>query len=420
MVRRTFPGEGSVESTVLVDNTPGRRPYLLRVNTLLRTWDWPPGHPVIRGDGRVCDDRFEDIDYDPATFEPEVLMGQAVQLSSRTAGDGELEPIPEFTGIFARELKLAWVVMEPTTFCEFFDSIMTGCRLSLQRHIKWYEEWQHLSHSVGRILLAETCGQAYARAFLNVFWAKSIGPPTLETNASPTWAVISEVRKRTYVPSLQQVLFEYYLEEDVCKAGRQPWEHFTLKSPPNTFRLRELLSCDELLLKELVQYAFPSDENEMAVGPLLEKWGCIFVFTPYVLTQQIEGDFNRIDNTGHKNASVETISAVVVGSGINSIDIDTNADAIKNARKVVRERKKESKLEQDAMHLRDVQTHVTKVKAKQLDAIEKARKREAAEVARAVKELCGSCAQAKRRVVNPEQALSPTERPLEAIVPTVL
>ncbi|KAK3260441.1 hypothetical protein CYMTET_30596 [Cymbomonas tetramitiformis] len=162
-------------------------------------------------------------------------------------------------------------------------------------------------------------------------------PPTEEFAASETWAVISELREFEYVPSLQQLLFEHYLKRDVANAGREPWETFVLHKPPNTFRLRELLGGHTEFLKEVVGYAYPHNEVDMQVGPLLEKWACMFIYNNYVLTQKIEGDFNRIDNSGHRNASVDTISAVT---------------------------------------------------AKRQVLIEKARKREIAELARVVKEVC--------------------------------
>ncbi|KAK3247436.1 hypothetical protein CYMTET_43066 [Cymbomonas tetramitiformis] len=406
MVRRVFGNKDSKTSTVLVVNSAGRRPYFMQVSKTPGTWEWPAGHPVIQGDGRVWDPQFEDMDYDPASFDCSLLTGEppaALRDMRRGVPESEeLQPVPNFGGIYGHVLKLAWLVLGPAHFNDLFDGIMSGCRLSLQRHIKWYEEWQHLPHSMGQILLAESCGPTFARAFLNVFFVNRVGPPTLEASLTDTWMVVNEIREKRYVPSAQQAVFEHFLQADVDKAGRLPWEHFVWSTPPNTFRLLELMSSCIALLQEVVLYAYPSSEEDMVVGPLLEKWACMFIFNHYVLTQQIEGDFNRIDNTGHRLASVDTISAVNVGYGVNSIEIAPNADGVKAARKVVREKKVKRKLETDAMHLREVEKHIDQVKVKRLAVIEKARKLEAAEVARTVKELCSACTQTKKRIVNQE------------------
>ncbi|KAK3274061.1 hypothetical protein CYMTET_17730 [Cymbomonas tetramitiformis] len=354
------------------------------------SWDWPLGHPVVLQSGLVWDERFEDNDYDPATFDPANLVGEPKVLidipSERGSLKESLRPVSEFTGLLSGVLKLAWVALPPKAFDDLFDGVMAGCRLSLQRHIKWYEEWQRLPHSIGRILLVETTGPAYARAFLNVFFKHRV-----------------HVHSEGHVPTLQQVLFQHYLTVDKRGAAKakhlQP--HLTgISAVPNTFRLRELLAHDPDFFEELVRYAYPSTEEDMVVGPLLEKWGCTFVYIHYVLTQQIEGDFSRVNHTAHKNMTMSTISAVNVGHGINSIKVDPSKEVVKAARKAVNEAKPDMKCEADAMHLLEVEKFLAEEKEKTLARLEKARSREAAETANQVKEVCGKCFATKKRVVN--------------------
>eukprot|EP00854_Cymbomonas_tetramitiformis_P025090 gene25090-30616_t len=374
--RRLRPTAVKWSLSVMVESSKLRK-YGVSANVLPKV--------CIRGDGSVWDNRFEDFEYDPETFDITELMGFHGPYSrySRCTPmevENPLEPIPVFVGPFADILRTAWVVLEPADFNELIDGITVGCKVALERHIKWYAEWQRLPHSVGRILLAESVGPAYARAFLFTFFREETNKHLLESEG-----------RRGYVPTLQQLIFEFYLKADVASAGPQG---------PNTFKLKELMAVSRSLFLEVIRYGFPQSPEDMVVGPLLEKWACLYIFPLYVLTQQIEGDFNRIDNVSQKNMTVRSINSVMVGCGVNSVDVNMGAGDLTAARAAARQHREEAKFKGQAEELRDVQKHLAAVEERKRKAADLARQREAAEVAREVRQVCAKCFETHKRLIS--------------------
>ncbi|KAK3266072.1 hypothetical protein CYMTET_25282 [Cymbomonas tetramitiformis] len=239
------------------------------------------------------------------------------RLALETSTDTPILLFPTFVGVFAQVLTLAYCCLSLAEFTIFAISIRRGLEKMLVVHVKWFTCWQQLPFSVGRILhhhhepvdYTPGCmtflhwrtptGPMYARAFLRVFFPSQV----------------TEYEKKTTVPTLTELIFAQLLRMDTPTL-------VVLPSPtlPDTYMLAPLCDADPDMLEEVCRYAYAVDNLGVGqLGPKLTLWGFIFVWSQYITTHLIEGDFCRADGQFDKNMLMSTLSSRMVSKGKHTL-----------------------------------------------------------------------------------------------------
>ncbi|KAK3277954.1 hypothetical protein CYMTET_14076 [Cymbomonas tetramitiformis] len=79
--------------------------------------------------------------------------------------------------------------------------------------------------------------------------------------------------------------------------------------------LVELLTADSGFLEEFSDFAF----GEGCLGPKMTLWGFLFIFSQYITTHLVEGDFNRADGQFDRNMLMSTLSSRLVCKGKHAL-----------------------------------------------------------------------------------------------------